>query len=61
MEETGSGVAVLGAPETQGRDLSWASVAIVSELGALWLKQGLGRGGQFGRRGRKRRPLLTVL
>lgn len=44
MEETGSGVAVLGAPETQGRDLTWASVGIVSELGTLLLKQGSGRG-----------------
>lgn len=42
---------VLRASEMQGRDLSWASVGIVFELGTLLLKQGPGRGGQFGRSG----------
>ena len=42
---------VLRASEMQGRDLSWAAVGIVLELGTLLLKQGPGRGGRFGRSG----------
>ena len=52
---------VLRASEMQGRDLSWAAVGIVFELGTLLLKQGPGGEDSLGGAGRKQRSLLTVL